>query len=331
MKPKHLLLTIVIFTLTLASFAQNPITTLQHAGTTQVFYGQNSFVEAYNAATTGDTLNLSVGAFTPPSSFGKGLVIIGAGYYPDDISNKVRTTILGGLWILECANLYIEGLFINGNVGMCLFVNNIKIVRCYFNECSTNGCARAGSYYNISLDECVIGGNISFPSNTIDLRVKHCIIGKDVLLGGLNSVLENNIFLNSGLISFSKSTIRNNVFLGSVSGVGLSSFYNNIFVDDTLIVGNDSYQSNNYIGIEQSSIFESQSGNIFEFIHNYHLKNPELYIGTDGTQVGLYGGPIPFKGGGLPSNPQIISKSVARETDASGNLNINYTVKAQEN
>lgn len=36
--------------------AQNPITTLQHNGTTTLFYGQSSLVNALNNSVNGDTL-----------------------------------------------------------------------------------------------------------------------------------------------------------------------------------------------------------------------------------------------------------------------------------
>ena len=50
------------------ALAQNPITTLVHAGNTSVFYGQNSLVDAYTASVNGDYLYLSTGYFTAPAA-----------------------------------------------------------------------------------------------------------------------------------------------------------------------------------------------------------------------------------------------------------------------
>jgi len=54
-----------------------------------------------------------------------------------------------------------------------------------------------------------------------------------------------------------------------------------------------------------------------------------LYLGTDGTQVGIYGGSQPFKEKGTPSNPQVTKKNIGTQTDADGNLQINMTIEAQ--
>ena len=89
--------------------------------------------------------------------------------------------------------------------------------------------------------------------------------------------------------------------------------------------------NNNYEGVAIANIFANQIGSTIDYNQDYHLKTPSAYLGTDGTQVGLYGGIIPFKDGGYPSNPQILTKSVSTQTDVSGNLNISFKVKAQDN
>jgi hypothetical protein len=131
-----------------------------------------------------------------------------------------------------------------------------------------------------------------------------------------SSIIRNNIVFTQDPNTFFNSTgnnITNNLFTrGAID-----------FVTNT--------NSGNYIGILQTNIFVNQSGSTIDYTHDYHLKNPTTYLGTDNTQVGIYGGTTPFKDRGLPSNPQVLKKSVATETDASGNLKINFTVKAQDN
>ena len=105
--------------------------------------------------------------------------------------------------------------------------------------------------------------------------------------------------------------------------------YNNIIVPNTISLGNN-YSNLNYIGIQQSNIFISQTGNAFDYTHNYHLQNPSQYLGTDGTQVGIYGGTTPFKEKGAPSNPQITNRNIATQTDVNGNLQISISSKAQD-
>lgn len=64
---------------------------------------------------------------------------------------------------------------------------------------------------------------------------------------------------------------------------------------------------------------------------DFHLNNPASYLGTDGTQIGLFGGSKPFKQGGLPENPHIRYKNIAPQTDNNGLLSIDIKVGAQSN
>jgi len=333
---KSILLTAIIcsFLALQTAIAQNPVTTLQHNGTTQAFYGQNSLVNAYNASINGDTLYLSTGYFTPPT-IAKGIKIIGAGHFPDSASVAKRTFILGHLFITQGADsLLLEGLYIDGNIGYNGDpINYVKVFRCRFNDFSSGSYAHSVKNH-FSFEECFLR-NIDFSGEVEDnLLIKHCIIVQQI--GGINgnALIDGNVFLLNGgpLSGVSSSVIQNNIF------ISISQFYfnagnsinNNLFVRSSMNFGNNSY-NNNYLGVPQANIFVSQSGNEIDYTHDYHLQHPDLYIGTDGTQVGLYGGSIPFKDKGKPSNPQVISKNIATETDANGNLPISITVEAQDN
>lgn len=50
------------------------------------------------------------------------------------------------------------------------------------------------------------------------------------------------------------------------------------------------------------------------------------FLGTDGTQVGMYGGPMPFSL--TPTYPQITKMEVAPKTTADGKLSVNIEVSA---
>ena len=54
------------------AWAQEPVATLEHNSTTQVFYGLNAFADAYNASVNSDQIYLSAGYFDPPTSIAKG-------------------------------------------------------------------------------------------------------------------------------------------------------------------------------------------------------------------------------------------------------------------
>ena len=334
---KSVLLTAIIcsFLALQTAIAQNPVTTLQHNGTTQTFYGQNSFVDAYNASINGDTLYLSTGYFTPPPSIAKGVKIIGAGHFPDSANVTKRTFILSPIYINQGADsLLLEGLYIDGNINYGGDpINYVKVFRCRFDGFIPYSNANSVKN-NFSFEECFLR-NIVFDNEVGDnLLIRHCIITDQIAYINGNALIDGNVFLLNGapLLSVNSSVIQNNIF------ISISHFYfdagnsinNNLFVRSSVDFGINSY-SNNYLGIPQADIFINQSGNSIDYTHDYHLQHPELYIGTDGTQVGLYGGSIPFKDKGKPSNPQVISKNIATETDANGNLPISITVEAQDN
>ena len=65
----------------------------------------------------------------------------------------------------------------------------------------------------------------------------------------------------------------------------------------------------------------------FDFQNDYHLKDDAVGkgAGSDGTDVGIYGG-NGFNEMGTPPYPYVIFKKVPNETDAQGNLKIKVKV-----
>ena len=171
-----------------------------------------------------------------------------------------------------------------------------------------------------------------------------------------NALLVNNIF--EGTVSSAKNgdLFRNNIFITAsypISGCTYGVFENNIFKYSSdpgfLQNGGNSYNTlsynvftcspvwwlnpnnNNYINADPLTVFINQTGYFFDYSHNYHLQSPGIFLGTDGTQCGIYGGQFGYKEGGIPVNPHIRQKTIANTTDVNGNLNVNITVAAQNN
>ncbi len=321
--------------------AQNPVTTLQHNGTTQVYYGQSSFSDALGAAVNGDTLVLSAGFFTAPTSISKGVKVYGSGHFPDSANVPKRTTIMSGLSINAGADsLRLEGLFINGDINYAVnnSINYVSIIRCRLGNVIAYEASVSASKNYCSFEECFIEHYITFSNYGNNILIKHCIINSG-LINISNALIEGNIILGNNhpnyfLINYVyNSLIKNNIFSSQMTFYGNSGNYisNNTFhynSNNYDFTGNTSI--NNYFGVPLSSIFVNQTGNTIDYSHNYHLQNPSQYLGTDGTQVGIYGGTTPFKEKGAASNPQITNRNIATQTDVNGNLQINVSVKAQD-
>jgi len=337
---KIILIAVALLSFYAQSFAQNPVTMLQHNGISTPYVGIASFNAALSAAVDGDTLCLSAGTINAPSPITKKLTIIGAGHFG---GTNGRTYINGSLTINKGADsLQVEGLYISEEINFDANnpINYVKIKRCRINGVNFSSSSSAASKNYCTIEECYIPNGINFSKYGINLLVKNSILSYITNING-NAIIDGNIlFGNPGIANVHNSLIQNNIFLAPAaynytfahqySNSYPNNFLNNLFVVSSVDFGSNSSASNNYFGVPQANIFVNQTGTSINYAHDYHLKNPELYLGTDGTQVGIYGGSQPFKDNGLPSNPQITQKNIGKQTDADGNLQIDITVKAQE-
>jgi len=318
--------------------AQEPVATLEHGGTSKVFYGTSSFTDAYDASENSDQIYLSAGYFDAPASIAKGIKIFGAGHFP--IEGK-QTQITSGLTINKGADsLRLEGLYINGDINYDAnnTINYVKVIRCGLGSVDFQSISALASKNYFSFEECIIRGSIHFSRYGNNFLLRNSIISGNVSNIDGNALIDGNIFLNSYLIlnsnwvfiisNVKNSIIQNNIFLKSTY-VYIFKAITGTTINKNLFEASG-YGTYGYSGIARGDIFVNQSGNTINYSHDYHLKAPASYIGTDGKQVGLYGG-LGFKENGIPSNPSIVSKVVDSSTDTNGNLQINFTVKAQDN
>ncbi len=331
-----LVISMVLSTFTL--FAQKKVA-LHSNGVTTIFGGANPFTDAYNAASTGDTIYLPGGTLPCPAIINKGLIVFGAGHYPDSTTATLPTLLIGDLTISENAdNLYLEGFELSGSITFTANhkVDFVKIKRCKFVALTYSGNYVTACISN-EITECVITGNISL-SNAESCLIGNCIIHANIY-NGFNVAILNNIFFVSYPYDYifdnvDNSFISNNIiFKENVNTIHHNCesdvFQNNVF---SIVPpeGSNSF-TGNYNSVAISPLFVNQSGTTFNYTHNYHLVNPTSYLGTDATQVGIYGGFHPYKGGSVPVNPHFQTKSIAPTTDNNGDLNIQIQVEAQDN
>ncbi|MGL2964494.1 hypothetical protein ACSVH2_11800 [Flavobacterium sp. RSB2_4_14] len=336
---KNSILFLMLFLLGFVGFSQQKVA-LHHGSEVTIFGGGDPFTDAYNAAVNGDVIYLPGGSLPYPSFIDKSLVIIGAGHYPAATVATNRTVLNGSLTIGENAdNLKLEGIEIASTLS---FFNNHKVDGVVIKRCRINIIGYGGDgttpCLNNTIRECVINAYIDF-SNAKSLSFSNNIIG-GYIVNGTEMGVSNNIFLlNTSSYVFNNvdnSSISNNIVLQQYSGVNyihasceLSTFSNNIF-SGTPNVGSNTFV-NNYNNVAMTGLFVNQTSNAFSYADDYHLVNPATYLGTDGIQVGIYGGLFPYKELAIPVNPNIISKTIAPQTNTSGELNIQVQVKAQNN
>lgn len=308
----------------------------------QIFNGSNAFVNAHNAASSGDTIYLSGGTFYANFDITKPLYIYGAGHYLDSTQATGKTILNGYLNIKEHTDgTYIEGIDLTGEV------------RLQFSSADTVS--------NITLAYCKISGNInlSYTSNTY---TNNFVLIRSVVIGDINftratnaavfnSILQNRCISSNGVlyennicffshnydwaISGDNNILKNNIFFteyehgSGVNGNG-NQLYNNLFLFPNPPFGGSYTASGNYIDVSADSVFVNNTLYSFNYASDYHLKYPDIFIGTDSTQIGIYGGTFPYKEGAVPSNPHIQLKNVAPTSDSNGHLQIEFKISAQD-
>jgi hypothetical protein len=106
-----------------------------------------------------------------------------------------------------------------------------------------------------------------------------------------------------------------------------SVFNNNLFCEEVSFDGQSNIGFDNKVGIPIESIFKRFTQRFFLYTDDYQLNDD---FSSSWLNIGIYGGPSPWKESCFPFNPQIISKSVAGYTNPDGTLNISIKVEAQD-
>lgn len=334
---KNFLCILAIF---LANFAvaQSKKVALHHAGTTTIFLGNNALVQSVAAAVDGDTIYIP-GGYWDPANIDKRLTIFGAGHYPDSTQATGITHLTGGFGIFPGADsAFLQGLEINGDINFSGgLVSYVTINRCAFNS-TTLGSQTDHITYSENLIRSVVNAN-----NASDfLSIKNNYIGGYISNIVQGALIENNLFNYQWqgvwytpyiLNAVNGSLIRNNIFM-EPSPSGINNGNSNNLFQNNLFTMSPNYGTNtatgNYENISAANLFVNYTAiNAFYYTDDYHLQTPAAYIGTDATQVGIYGGLHPFKMASVPSNPHIRTNNTAQTTDLNGNLNVNISVGAQ--
>ncbi|MFZ4521637.1 MAG: hypothetical protein ACOYNC_08025 [Bacteroidales bacterium] len=287
----------------------------------------------------------------------KGVHIIGAGIFPDSCYATGTTFLTGNITVVSGAdNGSLQGFILTGTLAFGTNQANQHVSSYYVSRCnlntiylSNNGSDTTTSTFlfreNILRGQ-IYGGhsNASFRNNIIEGQLNYfygaTFLHNDFLWGSSktlnyfvkNSTFSNNIFKNPCVAYYGYIPVYctdNNYYYNLFTGPMVFFYdYLGYCVGNLNGFGN---MSGNHESVPNEQIYTSQSGYSYDIHHNYHLiaGSPGINGGSDGTDVGIYGGE-PFKDGMLPINPHIQFKYVAGSTTPSGTLNIHFKVAAQE-
>lgn len=323
----------LLVTVTFAAGAQSvQVATLTHDGTISSYTGANALRDAYTAAVDGDVITLSSGSFSSVN-FEKRITVRGAGMgvKVNDNAPYIAPTILKGDFEINAdasgENFFkLEGILCEEEVDLG-GVFEAKFAKCRFAKLDYN--TGKGGFGNTSFINCVIDGgsicynasmtfygcymeDLYFNGNGSHNNITNCIlhIVEQSNFDDNACVAKNSIYLNSKGYEYcqNKGTAFNSIWSGTIYNHIVTPFWNTL------------ESHNNTIVPEGTQLFKE--GTFYQL-----TDEAKKYLGDDGTEVGLYGGSLPFDP--TPTNPQITKFNVAPKTTADGKLSVDIEVNAK--
>lgn len=319
--------------------AQNLIA-VQNGGEPE-FYSKLDSAIFYSS--TGDTIYIPGGNYTINDTITKRLHLVGSGHHPDSAIATARTIISGFTQLIlknGADNGSVTGIYFN-EPGQYAYppiqildpISSYTISSCYISKSIENQGNNTTISENIFYNLYSSGINL-YCTNNIILGYVTCNSG----------VIKNNVFTHRfpGYSQYSlyvgNNIVENNIFKPYTvqTGVGTSIFYHNVNGGVNGIIGQEQGSGNFLDNVELPLLFANYSPETFYgdgiYDADFHLptNSPYKNAGTDGTDIGIYGGPFPWKEGSVPFNPHIQHKIISGGTDQNGNLNVNIKVAAQD-
>lgn len=331
----RLMMLFVAAVLTNNAFAQGSLlATLNHEGTISTFYGAQAWKNAHEAAVNGDVVTLSSGSFLA-TNITKAITVRGAGMGIDPTVVVEPTVITGDFNInIEdsgSSRLTLEGIYSNNSITYTNVVNPL-FLKCRLNKVEGSGTT-----------------NILKDASFIHCRIaKVLVLASDCSASCVNSVIQrpysdnytsnfefvNSVIVADDYLSYTKSSSFKNCIIkgdGSSKLQGNCTAYNCIGLQSSDMFINITNTTNKIVS-DYATLFKTYTGATLEKLdsENFQLTDEAKtqYLGMDGTEVGIYGGNLPFDP--TPSNPQITKCNVAAKSSADGKLSVDIVVNAAE-
>lgn len=334
---KKLFLSFVAMMAATLSFAQTSlVATLSHGQNVTMYYGTYALRDAVNAAQSGDVINLSGGSFQSVD-IKKGITLRGTG-----IDDSNPTVIINDFTIniptTDANRVSMEGLRCTGHITMSGTFSNPYFQKSQFNEFEYSNdskinnamfanCKIIGNWFklkgtsNIQFINCYVGGFDNWSPTSAGALFVNCIIyPRDGHSADcIRSSQLNNCIIYYIIASYGDQRISSTST--AINCIAINNNRNNTFDDLQSKAG--------CTNSDFKTIFKDFTGNYtdsqtFELTDDAKTK----FLGIDGTQVGLYGGVLPYDS--TPSYPQITKMNVANKTTADGKLSVEIEVNAAQ-
>ena len=340
MKKKLLMLVVAVISAT-ATFAQNnSIATLNHGGNISVFYGLEALKQAFASAEAGDAITLSSGKFNAVD-ITKPVILRGAGMstLSDSISSHEPTIIQGNFNInisdTISGRLMIESIYSNSTITNSGALKSAQFMKCRFNTFNQSS---SGKMTATSFIHCRISNQFKATKADIvsDATFINSIIRQPYCSSSFNIEFDNCFIRMGGTIEICDKAYYKNTIIHSIASGAIPSScraVNSVCIGTSIFGNMSSINSTNKYVADKTTLFKSYnvvSNNSIADVTTFELTDTAAatYLGTDGTQVGIYGGNLPYDEN--PIVPQITKCNVASKSTADGKLSVDIEVKAAE-
>ncbi|MBQ6065130.1 MAG: hypothetical protein IJK87_16110 [Prevotella sp.] len=347
---KQLFFSLVALMCATMSYAQSSlIATLSHDGEISTFYGNSALREAHAAAQHGDIITLSSGSFTSVD-ITKAITLRGAGMQVDTIA-KTNPTIITGNFNINIPDsvkqrLTVEGLYFNNNITV-YSLNNASFLKDRIVKISILNSNFNSKWNNVTFIHCKISTFSNGYANSSTVTNSASFINCYIANGAYEDNYIGNSEFTNCFVRFADATLIlkstfNNCIMYCVSTFDTNSdrtlnsdcaanycLFKDIKGKNMLFNNIPNNSSNSYLSTDLNTLFKTYTGNYtdeetFELTDEAKAK----YLGSDGTEVGIHGGSLPFDP--TPTNPQITKCNVASKSTADGKLSVDIEVSAAE-
>ncbi len=315
-----------ITTIVSANAQSSQIATLFHDGNITNYTSGTALKDAMAAAVDGDVISLSSGLFQA-SDINKNVTIRGAGMGYPELGGATASTILTGDFKISCPesnehNLVMEGLVHNESITLTA-ANNATISKCQFSSIYSDS-SNPGSWNNIRFIHCIIA-KLDGPSEEVSVQFVNSVISQEADLSSDYSTVswqfDNCVVYASNLL------VSRSAMTSSIGVINKYHSYNVTYIrpssslNHCIIAGCDKYNAANGDNkfCNASEIFASEG------LYNL-TETMKEFKGTDGTEVGIHGGSLPFSP--LTTNLKITKFKVAERTTADGKLPVEIEIES---
>lgn len=303
---------------------------------------------AVNAASSGDTIYIepSPTNYTGAINIDKKLTIIGNGYFnssPNTMNSGLQAdsnscSIYAYIYFNQgSAGTTIMGVSLYGGYAMYVYSDSITIQRnfiygyiylsnynttsgTYGNRISSNIKQNIFYVYGISNQSFSTTGGLTMSNINIQNNIfNSCSVN---LPSGMSGFMQNNMFHSANTSTYNFQ-VNNNIMHGGSFDINNNVYFNNIGTSTQFGTLNNNQQN-----ITTTALFNNFSATTET---RYTLKNPGPGIGAgfNSVDVGVFGGPDPYKLSGIPPVPTIYSIS-APVTTTTSTLPVTISTKSND-